>query len=288
MTTAPDPQQNSNPERPLRQRLFAFAILFILPIFLAYCAFVVAHAALPFKSGSILAVQVLALAIAGLLFVVAATIAIIPIRRKIRTGKFLLTPAEAIQYRRGAFAKLGAGKPAGPQVWLWLIPSIFSLILLSCGILLIYAVRCSCDGHISTGDIIGIILGAGIAIGGLVYPFLAIRRKIRTGYFLPSSEELAARRAKCARPQPLSARILVAGVWWFVTAIWTFSAVDHVLHPSRHISSSPWFAAASSCLAAVVWTFKIFRPRTPACALPLDDAPLPPPSDGPNFTLLDK
>jgi hypothetical protein len=284
MTPEPVPQTAPQPTRPLRQRILGYVVLVALPILFAYLGITVVLAALPLKFGPLL---VFSLAIAAILFLLAALLVVFPIRRKLRTGKFLFTPAESAAYLRESRAKYGAGKPAAPQLWLWLIPSIFSLILVSAGSVVISVAWCGCEGHLSAADRIGVLVGVGIVVIGFVYPFLAIRRKLRTGYFLPSSEELAARRAKCAKPKPLRTRILLAAAWCFPAILWTATAVEHLRRPHGD-NVLPWFTASIMWLNVVLWTWQIFRPRASQCALPLDDAPLAAPADdGPRFTMLD-
>jgi hypothetical protein len=270
---------DEQPPRPikeytLRQRLLAYVILFVFPLLLGFFAVRIILVAWPLKFGessvSLLGFQVLVLVIAALMLALAVFILAIPIRRKITTGKFLLSRAETLQKARENWGKLGAGKPAGPQLWLWLLPAIFSLIALWLGALVMSLGWCSCFPA-TWGDRAAMALGILLIGCGLIYPFTAIRRKLRTGNFLPSTEELAKRRARCARPRSLRLRILTAGMWIVVAALWTWTAIMRMHRP--HVDSfSPWFTAALSWLAAVVWTLQVFRPKPPQCALPLDES----------------
>jgi hypothetical protein len=49
-----------------------------------------------------------------------------------------------------------------------------------------------------------------------------------------------------------------------------------------------WFLAAIWWLGAALWIWQVFRPRASQCELPLDDAPLPAPQQGPRFSMLDE
>jgi hypothetical protein len=223
---------------------------------------------------------------AVLMLALAAWIVIAPLRRKLKTGKFLLSRTESARKAAENWSKYGAGKPLRPQIWLLLVPALLSLLPLWIASLLIQAIVCDCVptrwGKGALILLIAVLIGCGLA-----YPFVLIRRKLRTGSFLPSQEELAKRRAKCAAPRPLRTRILMAGIWVFNATVWTYSAISH-MHRPHSDWSSPLFTAGATWFAAAIWTWQVFRQQKSQCALPLDDAPLPPPQDGPRFSLLDE
>jgi hypothetical protein len=196
---------------------------------------------------------------------IAAWLVVSPLRRKFKTGKFLLSRAEAAQKTAKSWNKLGAGKPLWPQVWLWLLPVLFSAFVLWAAGLGIAAAWC-CRASLSGQWIALVALAVVLLAAGLAYPFIAIRRKIRTGSFLPSQEELAVRRARCAKPASFKQRLLTAALWWVSAILWSVAhGRNHMHHDGAF---SPWFMAGLVWLTVAIWTFRVFRPSESQCALP--------------------
>lgn len=259
----------------LRQLLFGGLVLIFLIAALAYLSVKLAQLALMFSD--------LPLWIRGPLFTIAALLmfgalrlAWSPLRRKWKTGRFLLTRAESAAKQAEYRAKMGAGKPFWPQAGFWILPLGFIAILLGLGFLAIVAATsiCGCNDKNSywLAILLWLLAAALLALPGWFF-YKTIRRKLKSGSFLPSEEELAAARARCAKPKKLRVRIISSVLWWFVAIVWTDIAIGRSLH-----RSSAWVVAGLSCLAALIWTWQIFRPSPPRCALSIaPDEPLSPP-----------
>ena len=248
----------------LRQRIIAVLVNVFLAAGLAFISIKLAQLALALSELS-LWIRGPFFALAALMFFGALYMAYTPLRRKWKTGRFLLTRAESIAKQAEYRAKMGAGKPFWPQAGFWVLPLGFIAFFLGLGILAIVAAVsiCGCNDKDSYRIAILLWLAAVIllALPGW-FLFKAIRRKLKSGSFLPSEEELAAARARCRKPRKLWQRITTAALWWFVVIIWTDMAIGR-----HHHWSSAWMVAGISLLAALIWTWQIFRPSPPQCAL---------------------
>jgi hypothetical protein len=203
----------------------------------------------------------------GLLMLLAVWLAVHPLRRKWKTGRFLLTRAEVaakVAERRG---KLGAGKPFRPQAGYWAFPLFLIAILLGLGIAAIVAgtSMCGCDDKDSRRLAIMLWLCAAIL---LILPgwfiFKTIRRKVKTGSVLPSQEELNRSFSRCGKVGSLRLRIAAAAMWWLVAIMWTVTSMRG--HHADRLGLG-WVTAVFGYAAAILWTLQIFRPSTPQCAL---------------------
>jgi hypothetical protein len=62
-------------------------------------------------------------------------------------------------------------------------------------------------------------------------------------------------------------------MWWFVAILWTDMAIGR-----PHHWSSAWMVAGISWLTALIWTWQLFRPSPPQCALSIaPEEPTEPP-----------
>lgn len=247
------------------RRVTAYASMIAVPLCCGYVAIQIVVSAWPLTFDRFWYQGPLMLIVALLMWL-ALGVSVSALRTKRKTGRFLPSPAEAARRANESWKKLGAGKPLRAQLWLWLLPSLLSAFLLWLGgIAVSLAFTCECAPPDRSG--IAILSAAAlITCGGLAYPFIAARRKLRTGSFLPSEEELAKRRARRAKPAPLWQRIFTAACWWSLAITWTLSAVH------RHHSNSPIppeLQAGLAAFIAVIWTLQLFNPRTPARALSL-------------------
>jgi hypothetical protein len=259
----------------LRQRLFgAFAFLILIGA-LTYLSVKLAQFALILSDLS-LWVRGPMFALSGLLMFGALRLAWSPLSRKWKTGRFLLTRAESAAKQAEYRAKMGAGKPFWPQAGFWILPLGFIAFFLGLGILAIVAATsiCGCnDKHSYWLAILLWLLAATLLFIPGWFFYKAIRRKLKSGSFLPSEEELAAARARCRKPKKLWQRITTAALWWFVAIIWTDMAIGR-----PHHWSSAWIVVGISSLTALIWTWQIFRPSPPQCSPSiLPDEPQKPP-----------
>lgn len=75
-----------------------------------------------------------------------------------------------------------------------------------------------------------------------------------------------------AQSKSLSQRILRAGVSWMPALLLTYSALSrHTVHHSAF--GSVWVAAAMCWVVAGLWTWQVFRPSSPQCAIAPDMPP---------------
>jgi len=216
-------------------------------------------------------IRVSGFALSGLLMFGALRWLFALVRRKLRTGRFLMPQAEAQAIRAATLSKFGAGKPLRPQLWLVLTPWILSAAMVAAAGVLIWLGfnLCQCEGKLDL-KLLGAFLLLAMALlalpGILVYK--SIQRKRKTGYFLPSEKELEANRAKCARPKSLKQRIVVAGINWIVAALYVGMAIwRHHLHRPPIFGSS-WMLPLIWVGVALIWTMQIFSPAVPKRALP--------------------
>lgn len=202
--------------------------------------------------------------VSGLMIAFAGSLIVSPLQRKWKTGRFFLTPAEAAAKRAEYRSLMGAGKPFGPQMRFWILPAALMLMLAGIGIFALVAAfnLCNCDRNLRLPALLFAALF--LALPGFC-AFKIIRRKMRTGSVLPSQQELDRARAKCATPKSLRQRLLMAGIWCFIAVMWTTSAVER-LH--RHSATTvTWVNVGVGWLAAAIWTWQLFRPQRPLCAL---------------------
>jgi hypothetical protein len=212
------------------------------------------------------------LAMSGLLAYLALYLAVSLTRRKWKTGSFLLTRSEAAARQADHRRHLGAGKPFWPQARFWILPFLLFFVLLVLGIVAIVAAFCF---HLfSRPNLILLFVGAPLLLAlPSWFLYKSIRRKLKTGSFLPSEEELDEARARCAQPKSLRQRITLAAVWWFSAILWTDLAIGR-----QHRQGSAWVTAGMMWVAALVWTWQVFRPSPSQCALPAapQEQPTPP------------
>ncbi|MDR3725597.1 MAG: hypothetical protein P4K86_01010 [Terracidiphilus sp.] len=253
----------------LRQRLISYIFLFFGLGVLAWMS--VRSAQLAFELSDLSWwIRGSFLAVSGLLAYLALYLAVSLIRRKWKTGRFLLTGSEVVARQAEYRSRLGAGKPFWPQARYWILPFLLIFVLLALGTLAIVAAFCF--GPSSQPKLLLLLVSAALL---LAVPFWslckAIRRKLKTGSFLPSEQELDAWRARCAKPKSLRQRIALAAVWWFSAILWTDIAIGR-----QHRQGSAWVAAGVTWVAALMWTWQAFRPSPSQCALPA--APQEPPT----------
>lgn len=259
----------------LRQRIISVLVIFFLAAALAYIAVRLALLALMLSDLS-LWIRVPLFVISGLLLFGALRLVYTPLRRKWKTGRFLMTRAESAAKQAEYRTKMGAGKPFWPQAGFWVLPLGFIVFFLGLGILAIVAATSICGCNDKDSYRIAILLWL-VAVILLALPgwffYKAIRRKLKSGSFLPSEEELDAARARCRKPRKLWQRILPAVMWWFVAILWTDMAIGR-----PHHWSSAWMVAGISWLTALIWTWQLFRPSPPQCALSIaPEEPTEPP-----------
>jgi hypothetical protein len=259
-----DPAQECTP-RQKRAAGFATVLVPAALVFVSAAtgrAFLAIWHELPWIGGPLVAVS------ASLMFL-AAWLIVFPLRRKWKTGRFLAPRAEVMAKHAARWSKIGAGKPFWPQSVYVLFPMILSAVLIAFGVVLInVSLSCICPGETSRVPQIALLAMAALlfCLPGLLL-FNIIRRKVKTGSFLVSPEELAKARARCANPRSLKQRILAAGLWWLIAGTWTFLALKH-----RHSASPdvfpPWMLATITWVPALLLTWRMFRPPAPQCAFP--------------------
>jgi hypothetical protein len=203
-------------------------------------------------------------ATAGLLMAIPLWFAFILLRQKIRTGRFLLDRAQIAARRAETVNKVGAGKPFWPQAGTWLIPFLVGAFLLGLGIV---AIAAAIEFGRPSRGLFTTLLAAGALF--LFIPsrmaFQFIRRKFKTGSYLPSDEELAAVRLRGGRLLPLWQRILFASIMLLNAGLQTYMLVGR-LHSGHGIGHSLW-AVPLWWVVSFYWGWQVFRPR-PQGAIP--------------------
>jgi hypothetical protein len=259
-------KQETMQEYSLQQRLTAGVLIILLPAFLAYFSVRLAMVALAF-TGELLWLCVLLFVLSALSMFCALRIVVSPLQRKFKTGRFLLSRAEAAAKLAERRSKMGAGKPFGPQAKYWIFPLALVTVLLGMGILtIVIAISpCGCSDRSSWQLTIALLFLAAVLLAlPAWFLFKTIHRKLNTDSFLPSQEELTKAHASCGKPKSLTQRILVAVLWCFIAIIWTDLAISR-----QHHEGSAWLAAALSWMAALIFTLQLFRPSPSHCALPI-------------------
>jgi hypothetical protein len=198
--------------------------------------------------------------------------------RKWKTGRFLLTREEAAAKRAEVFGKMGAGKPFGPQAWIWVFPVVFGAMFLGLGILAIVGAVVVGGSSVPFGIVFSAVAALLLFIPGRMV-FKAIQRKLKSGSFLPSVEEIDKVRANRAKPGKRWQWILAAGLAWLNVVIWT---VNPFLQHSRHRPpfGLTWMPAVMWWLTALIWTWQAFRKTPPQGEFPIKPDDRKPPSGG--------
>jgi len=248
-------------EPTLRQRLLSYLFLLFCLGVLVYLS--VRSAQLAFElSDMSWWIRGPFLAVSGLLAYLALHLAASLIRRKWKTGRFLLTRSEAAARQAEYRSRMGGGKPFWPQARFWILPFLLIFVLLGLGIVAIVAAFYC--GPFSRPNLILLFVGAPLLLALPSWFFYkSIRRKLKSGSFLPSEQELEDGRARCAQPKSLRRRIALAAAWWLIAIVQTGSAISR-----HHRPGEAWVVVAVMWLLAMVWTKQIFRPSSPQCALP--------------------
>lgn len=265
-----DPETGAAPaDYPVRSRIL---ILLLLLSFLAgamgYSAWQTACLALQ-PGNTPAGARALLLFLALLLVSLPAYILGAMVRRKWRTGRFFLSRSESAALRAARLRRMGAGKPFRQQAGDWsthlivlAIPCILASLLLIWGV--------DAFAVLDTRKLSLFLFAASVLL--LLPPgwvaLRMLRRRQKTGFYLPSEQELAASQLKWGTPQSLRRRIFAAVLNSVVAVIWIQHAYRH-LHRSHQIDYSDWGAALAWCAIASIWVWQIFRPR--ACPLPPAD-----------------
>jgi hypothetical protein len=207
------------------------------------------------------------LLILGLFVLLSLCVPFILLRRKWTTGRFTVTRAEAMAKQEAMWNKLGAGKPLRPQIWFVMGPIILLAFFLVVAILPI-----SLLSHLGSRPplfllILIVFLSATILALPAWFLFKTIRRKLKTGSFLLSQDEIAKFRARTRKPVPVGSSILTASSMWMIagTMIATqITAYRHLRTPETYT----WGIAALCLGVSFLWILQVFRPFKPLCAVP--------------------
>ncbi len=100
---------------------------------------------------------------------------------------------------------------------------------------------------------------AGIVLLTVLIPaavvFRLVRRRIKTGSFLPSGAELERYRARRVEPKTISRRVLYAVFYLVETLLFVLNTMHR-----KHDQSLGWWAAGMFALATLISIVQIFRP----------------------------
>ncbi|MBB6144841.1 hypothetical protein HNQ77_002797 [Silvibacterium bohemicum] len=178
------------------------------------------------------------------------------LRREWKTGRFLMPSAEIAARRTNSIARMGAGKPLGPQLRSWSLPLFFLAMLTYFAVLAAVVAFRKCP---SSPGFTGLMLAISAAFLFLPGRFLykAVRRRFETAYFLPSEAEIAKSRARSAQPRSARGAQLEAGAWTLVSLLWTYGAWRHYTR-HLHTHSTQWSITESDwVVAAIYWLIAI-------------------------------
>jgi hypothetical protein len=250
------------------KRIAAILLLIVLLGGFPYLSVEAAKIALHISEGA-LWLRLSLWTIAAFLMAIPVWLAFVMLRRKITTGRFLLNRTESAALRAERLSRMGAGKPFWPQAGIWVAPLLFSAFFLCLGVLAI-------GGAISFGPsawkpfVALLVLAALFLFIPSQMIFKAVRRKLRTGNYLPSEEELAAARSRCGNPQPLWQRVLVPSLMLLNAVLQTSTAVRR-FHGGH---GSFGYSVVIACLwwaMSAIWIWRGFRPQQ--CAIPVESQP---------------
>ena len=261
-----------NREFSLKTRIFSTALVLFLAGMLGYIGARMVLLDLHHPHAPLL-IRFPLFALAGLVLTVPVAIVWAFLSRKLRVGKFFFTRAETAARHAERISKMGGGKPFWPQAKYWWLLALMLVGFCLASLLCIGAVEDLCPCPDSKWLRIILYWLAGLCLVPPAWTlFKALRRKRKSGFYLPSAEELAAARMKCARPRPLWWRILISAIFWFDAVLYTDTAISH-----NHIDNSSganlhrWIGAVAWWLIAALWTWIIFKKKP--CPLPVEDKP---------------
>lgn len=245
-----------------RQRL-AFGMLAVFTPFLVYfCVKLVKFSVeIPWPG-----MRIPMLALMGLVIFLYLLIIGLLLRRRLRTGHFFLTRSEILAEHEQVWNKMGAGKPLKPQAKYY-VPLVILLAVFPVMAIMPLTLLRGPLGPIPRFLQISIVafIAAILSLPGW-FLFKTIRRKLSSGSFLPSQEEIAKTRARSRKPQPLWSRILWACMMWTLAGMFTSNLIiDHLRLSSPNTLHC--VLAASFWIFAIFWLWQVFHPIKPVGAL---------------------
>ncbi|MGA3161748.1 MAG: hypothetical protein ABSC77_11075 [Terracidiphilus sp.] len=269
-------------EYSFQQRLMAYFFMILLPAVLAYFSVRLAKDALAFTD-QLLWLRIPLFTLSGILMLCTIWLVVSPLRRKFKTGHFLLSSAERMAKMAEYRSKMGAGKPLGPQAKYWILPLSFIALFLGLGLTILVVIlrnTCGCRDLFSQQlMIVPLLLAAAILALPAWFFFKTIQRKLKTGSFLPSQEELAKARASCAKPKPLWQRILFSALFLGVAVLYTAGPIIRLIR-HRPPMDSLWVIAALWWVIAAIWIRQLFRASASQCAFSIEsEEPHNPPEE---------
>jgi hypothetical protein len=218
------------------------------------------------------------LVLAGLVTIGAFTPVVLLLRRRWKTGRFMPTRAERMRRFEERMNNLEAGKPVGSEAMQWLVLGILVTVVLCVAIPAIALLNNMGAGQLSHGErtlVRSLLIVLFVMPAGVLYQ--QIRRKLKTGSFRLSKEEVAKIRARLYKPQSLGRRILTVNVMALSVGIFTAQPILDLL---RHRAPNPlsWVAAIAWGGIAFMMIVQVFRPAKLLLALPkpAEEIPSPP------------
>jgi hypothetical protein len=276
-------------------------IVFLIVLSLLFATFLVQGllhgnsllASLPNPDRSIIAFLVVALFCEILLLCLYAFAT--TLHRKIRTGSFFLSRAARAEKLKTDLEKYGPGKPFWPQSSYWITCAAASLVLLTLGAILLLTARSTWQSGCLPGPISWLIGSLFLLLVGLLLAapvwiaFTVIRRKVQTGSFLPTTEEMRKRYIKLAQKscRPATQQwlaILNANLWSLVAIIHLSTPILRSLR-HRPVDHYSFVLSVVWPVLAVFWIWRAFQPSpcqsTQATRALLADAEILPEQEAP-------
>jgi thiol-disulfide isomerase/thioredoxin len=246
-----------------RQRVALGVLIVFIPVLVFFSVFI-------FKTVNgvhSFAISFPLLLIVGSLVLLFLSLPVVLLRRKWTTGRFTVTRAEAMARQEAMWNKLGAGKPLRPQIWFVMGPIILLAVLALVAIVPIYFLS-RLGGPPPRFLLVLIVVFFAISLAFVAsYAFKTIRRKLKTGSFLPSQEEIAKIRARSRKPQSLKMRIFMAAAYLLVAEMMTATPIIEYLRHGSVDGFQGWMPALWWFLYAFM-VFLAVRPIRPICAAP--------------------
>ena len=219
------------------------------------------------------ALSLLGLALQGELLLAILVVLVRRVLQKRKTGSFILSYTDQVEQWRTKYENYGPGKPFLPQSSYWLTSIFLALVLLTFDAILFYLWYSiwQLAGITSSLNWFFIVLILLLLAVPLLFPlwfvFSTLRRKVKTGSFLPTTEEMRNRYVKIfknARNSSVSSQqswgpILLANLYCFVAMLFLFTPIEkHLRH--RPISFfDTWMLPLCWVFMAVIWSWLGFK-----------------------------
>lgn len=203
--------------------------------------------------------------------------------RKQKTGRFTCSYAEGVEQWRTKFQAYGPGKPFWPQSSYWLGPAYLILLLITFLILVLAVNKALWDLGCLPTPAIWFAAAILLAVSALLlffpvhFVYRTLRRKVKTGSFLPTEEEMRQQYRRifsrsCSMNSRPGMQILNTNLSCLAASIYAASPFIHYLR-HRTIDFSGIFSSIGLSLAwgvmALFWIRQGFKSSACAASSPM-------------------